>query len=85
MDSPATAAYIIAMTDDLDATGLLCPLPVLKARKRLMALPSGAELRVRTDDPAAIVDMPHFCHESGHTLTDSQEDGPVMVWTIRKA
>lgn len=85
MDSLSVAAYIIAMTHDLDATGLLCPLPVLKARKRLMSLPSGAELRVRTDDPAAIVDMPHFCNESGNILADSQEDGPVMVWTIRKA
>jgi tRNA 2-thiouridine synthesizing protein A len=73
------------MRDDLDATGLLCPLPVLKTRKRLMALSSGDELRIRTDDPAAIVDMPHFCAEAGHTLvkSDAQEDG--MVWVIRKA
>ncbi len=73
------------MSDDLDATGLLCPLPVLKTRKRLMALSSGDELRIRTDDPAAIVDMPHFCAEAGHTLvkSDAQEDG--MVWVIRKA
>lgn len=72
------------MSDDLDATGLLCPLPVLKTRKRLMALSSGDELRIRTDDPAAIVDMPHFCAEAGHTLvkSDAQEDG--MVWVIRK-
>lgn len=72
------------MSDDLDATGLLCPLPVLKTRKRLMALSSGDELRIRTDDPAAIVDMPHFCAEAGHTLvkSDAQDDG--MVWVIRK-
>ena len=44
--------------DDLDATGLRCPLPVLKARKRLQALPSGGLLRVMADDPAAIIDMP---------------------------
>lgn len=73
------------MSEELDATGLLCPLPVLKARKRLMSLASGAELRVRTDDPAAIVDVPHFCNEAGHTLLDSLEDGDVMIWTIRKA
>jgi tRNA 2-thiouridine synthesizing protein A len=73
------------MRDDLDATGLLCPLPVLKTRKRLMALSSGDELRIRTDDPAAIVDMPHFCAEAGHTLvkSDAQDNG--MVWVIRKA
>lgn len=73
------------MTENLDATGLLCPLPVLKARKRLMAMPIGARLVVRTDDPAAIVDVPHFCNEAGHTLENSQEDGSVMIWTIRKA
>ncbi|MFP7572077.1 sulfurtransferase TusA family protein [Marivita sp. S2033] len=73
------------MDTDLDATGLLCPLPVLKARKRLIALPSGTELRVRTDDPAAIIDMPHFCAEAGHTLVQSTEDGDAMIWLIRKA
>lgn len=73
------------MRDDLDATGLLCPLPVLKTRKRLMALSSGDELRIRTDDPAAIVDMPHFCAEAGHTLVKSDEQDNGMVWVIRKA
>lgn len=72
------------MTHDLDATGLLCPLPVLKARKRLLALSPGEVLRLRTDDPAAVVDVPHFCAEAGHALEDSSEDGPVMVWTIRR-
>ena len=72
------------MTEELDATGLLCPLPVLKARKRLMALSPGTELQVRTDDPAAIVDVPHFCNEAGHTLIRSETDGDAMVWVIRK-
>jgi tRNA 2-thiouridine synthesizing protein A len=65
------------MTDehDLDATGLLCPLPVLKARKRLAALAPGAVLRVTADDPAAVVDIPHFCAEAGHALL-SQEALP---------
>lgn len=73
------------MSEELDAAGLLCPLPVLKARKRLLSLPSGTLLRIRTDDPAAIVDMPHFCNEAGHRLEDSREDGDAMIWTIRKA
>lgn len=72
------------MTEKLDATGLLCPLPVLKARKCLMGLPIGSQLIVRTDDPAAIVDVPHFCNEAGHTLEDCREDGSVTIWTIRK-
>ncbi|WP_292290515.1 sulfurtransferase TusA family protein [Marivita sp.] len=73
------------MSQELDATGLLCPLPVLKARKRLMALSSGDHLHVRTDDPAAIVDVPHFCNESGHSLISSEPSGDTMLWVIRKA
>lgn len=53
---------------DLDAIGLLCPLPVLKARKRLSALASGQVLRLQADDPAAVIDVPHFCSEAGHQL-----------------
>lgn len=70
---------------ELDATGLLCPLPVLKARKRLAGLAEGATLMVRADDPAARVDFPHFCNEQGHTLV-STEDGSdgVMSFRIRK-
>ncbi|ETW13099.1 hypothetical protein ATO8_07806 [Roseivivax marinus] len=74
----------MTQTHDLDATGLLCPLPVLKARKRLSALASGDVLRVVTDDPAAVVDVPHFCTEAGHALEDRAEDGPRMIWHIRK-
>jgi tRNA 2-thiouridine synthesizing protein A len=69
---------------DLDATGLLCPLPVLKARKRLLSLESGTVLRLRTDDPAAVIDVPHFCNESGHELLSQAEDGAEMVWEIRR-
>ncbi|MGB5559132.1 MAG: sulfurtransferase TusA family protein, partial [Paracoccaceae bacterium] len=53
---------------DLDAIGLLCPLPVLKARKRLSGLATGQVLRLQADDPAAVVDVPHFCAEAGHEL-----------------
>jgi len=72
------------MTHRLDATGLLCPLPVLKARKRLQALTSGEQLVLQTDDPAAVVDVPHFCHEAGHTLEAQSEEGAVITWQIRK-
>ena len=76
-------------TADLDACGLLCPLPVLKTRKRIAALPSGAVLRVQTTDPAAVLDMPHFCAEAGHEVIASgpggdHPAGPVTVWLLRK-
>ncbi|MFZ5963910.1 sulfurtransferase TusA family protein [Thalassococcus sp. BH17M4-6] len=69
---------------DLDATGLLCPLPVLKARKRLTTLAPGDVLRLRTDDPAAVVDVPHFCNEAGHRVEKTVADGTATVWDIRK-
>ncbi|WP_417208272.1 sulfurtransferase TusA family protein [Antarctobacter sp.] len=72
------------MTHELDALGLLCPLPVLKARKRLQSLASGEVLVLRTDDPAAVVDVPHFCAEAGHDLVAHEEAGKAIVWTIRK-
>ncbi len=55
---------------EVDALGLLCPLPVLRLRKRMQALPSGATVRLLADDPAAHVDVPHFCAEAGHALLD---------------
>lgn len=70
---------------DLDATGLLCPLPVLKARKRLSAMQSGQVLRMRADDPAAVVDVPHFCGEAGHTLLSQSDDGAAQVYMIQKS
>ena len=69
---------------ELDALGLLCPLPVLKARKRLQALSSGQVLRVLADDPAALIDMPHFCAEAGHVLVSLTEDGAHQVYLLRK-
>lgn len=73
------------MAHELDATGLLCPLPVLKARKRLQGLSSGESLEVLTDDPAAIIDIPHFCAETGHELVEANADQVPARWVIRKA
>lgn len=73
------------MTQDireLDAIGLDCPLPVLKARKALAAMPPGAQLRVRATDPMAAVDIPHLCHQDGHRLLSQErhaENGLVVL------
>ncbi len=71
--------------EELDATGLLCPLPVLKLRKRLAPLGPGARITMRADDPAAIVDVPHFCAEAGHTLVEMTDEGPIQVYLVQKA
>ena len=68
----------------LDLSGLLCPLPVLKARKALMALPSGSELVILATDPMATIDMPHFCDEQGHQLLEQSKSGEVLRFRIRR-
>lgn len=72
------------MPETLDATHLLCPLPVLKARKRLRSMEDGAILELRADDPAAVVDVPHFCAEAGHALIETRADGAAEIYVIRK-
>jgi tRNA 2-thiouridine synthesizing protein A len=68
---------------EVDARGLLCPLPVLRARRRLLAMAPGERLRLLTDDPAAAVDVPHFCAEAGHTLLAEGDAGhAARVWVI---
>ena len=68
----------------LDLSGLLCPLPVLKARKRLAGMAPGSILKVIATDPMSAIDMPHFCNEQGHMLLDQQRDGPALIFRIRR-
>ena len=70
---------------ELDATGLLCPLPVLKAAKRLRTLPPGTVMKITADDPAAVIDVPHFCAEQGYDLISAEDVGDVQTYIIRKA
>ena len=65
----------------LDASGLTCPLPVLKARKLLIGMRPGETLEVVTTDPMSIVDMPVFCAQAGHAVIreDRREDAFVFV------
>ncbi|MFV0244097.1 MAG: sulfurtransferase TusA family protein [Qingshengfaniella sp.] len=69
---------------EIDAIGLLCPLPVLRARKRMQALEPGQIVCLLADDPAAIIDVPHFCTEAGHTLLASEQAEKGRRYYIRK-
>ena len=57
----------------VDASGLKCPLPVLKARKALQSLTDGDKLRVISTDPASPLDFKHFCNSKGHSLKSVEE------------
>lgn len=70
--------------EDLDCAGLLCPLPVLRARKRLMAMAPGRVLRVTATDPMAAIDLPHFCAEAGHEVLSCDREGAESIWLIRR-
>lgn len=76
----------LGMTPDLDidAIGLLCPLPVLRARKALLGLQAGQILRILADDPVAVIDVPHFCDQAGHELLSMTQDGAVTAYLIRR-
>lgn len=67
----------------LDARGLKCPLPVLKAEKRLAAMAAGAELIVLATDPMAKVDIPLFCRRRGYACAEDR-GGEVLKFTISK-
>jgi tRNA 2-thiouridine synthesizing protein A len=70
--------------DIMDCEGLLCPLPVLRARKRLLSLAPGAVLCVRATDAMAEVDLPHFCAEAGHHYLGNRVEDGVTLHLIRR-
>lgn len=72
------------IAEDIDAVGLLCPLPVLRLRKRLMAHLPGAVIRLTATDPASWVDVPHFCAQAGHRLIAAEEQGRLRVYLVER-
>lgn len=67
---------------DLDLTGLKCPLPVLRARKALRALPPGSRLILTCTDPMAAIDIPNLLREDGHSLEASVRESGVLRFSI---
>ena len=69
----------------VDASGLKCPLPVLKARKALQSLTDGDKLRVISTDPASPLDFKHFCNSKGHSLISVKENEESFEFVIVKS
>lgn len=84
MDTLLHPTYVQLMDLEIDAIGLLCPLPVLRLRKRMEPLDSGAKVRLLADDPAAIVDVPHFCSEAGHAFVSMTEAKGHLEFIVQK-
>jgi tRNA 2-thiouridine synthesizing protein A len=69
---------------ELDATGLACPMPLLKAKRALNAMSVGQRLRVRSTDQGSVRDFGVFAELSGHLLLDSAEAGGVYIFLLEK-
>ena len=68
----------------LDAKGLNCPLPILKAKKALMDVPIGGTLQVLATDPGAVKDFEAFCRTTGNDLLESKSEGKQFEFLIRR-
>ena len=77
------------MTDpeviELDATGLACPMPLLKTKRALNAMQSGQRLRVLATDQGTVRDFRVFAEQSGHLLLESGEVQGVYRYLLQKS
>ena len=69
----------------VDATGLNCPMPILRAKKALTGLASGQVLKIVATDPGSVKDFEAFANQTGHQLLQSESDGERFTYLIRKA
>ena len=68
----------------LDARGLLCPMPVVKAGREMKSLAEGQVLKVLATDRGAIADFPAWAEDTGNTLLDWRDEQGVLVFYLRK-
>ncbi len=69
----------------LNAEGLNCPLPILKAKKMLKSVPSGEILNVRSTDPGSVADFAAFCRQTGNELVSSSTEGDIYLFEIKSS
>jgi|TARA_B110000196_G_C21101008_1_gene642607 tRNA 2-thiouridine synthesizing protein A len=76
---------LIEIDEKLDASGLTCPMPLLKAKQALNGMDSGLVLEVVCTDPSSARDFKVFSNQSGHQLLKSSEANGVYCYWLRKA
>ncbi|RKZ88072.1 MAG: SirA family protein [Candidatus Parabeggiatoa sp. nov. 1] len=69
---------------ELDASGLNCPLPILRAKKTLNGMESGQVLRITATDPGSVKDFESFAKQTGNELLDSSEEGGKYLFRLKK-
>lgn len=74
----------IAADQEVDASGLNCPLPILRAKKALTALDSGKVLKVISTDPGSRRDFEAFARQTGHELLKSEDSGKSFTFFLKR-
>ena len=69
---------------EVDARGLNCPLPILKAKKALSAMASGQLLRVLATDPGSVRDFQAFARQTGNELVEQRQEGDMLAHVLRR-
>jgi tRNA 2-thiouridine synthesizing protein A len=69
---------------ELDASSLNCPLPILRAKKTLKGMESGQVLRIIATDPGSVKDFDAFANQTGNELMEATEEGGKYVFFIKK-
>jgi tRNA 2-thiouridine synthesizing protein A len=70
---------------ELDATGLNCPLPILRAKKALNGMQSGQILHIIATDPGSVKDFEAFSKQTGNELMESREEGGKFYFLLKKS
>ncbi len=73
------------VAQELDARGLNCPLPILKAKKAINAINSGEVLKIIATDPGSVKDFEAFAKQTGHDLLETSEAGGEYTFLIKKS
>jgi tRNA 2-thiouridine synthesizing protein A len=72
------------VNQELDAQGLICPLPLLKAKQALNRMVANEVLKVLATDAGSVRDFKVFCDQSGHELLSAEEEAGVYIYYLRK-
>jgi tRNA 2-thiouridine synthesizing protein A len=83
--TPPTETSRMNFDKEFDASGLACPLPIVKTKKALNDMSSGQVLRVVSTDPGSVCDMAAFAEQTGNQLLEQSTENKKFVFFLKKA